>query len=165
MFSGFLPLYYVTRGKSFYNENIIRRLFYGGILFSLMGGQPVYAGLSDYSKSLSKHVELLKNGKNICIFPEGGITKDGSLSTPHSGISYLAETTNSIVIPIAISGVYNMSLIDFIKRKRSIIIIFGEPINYFELSNLFVSRNYNNNMYRIKSEYIMSRIGELIINK
>ncbi len=162
LFSRFIPIYYVTRGKKFYNENIIRRLFYGGILFSMIGGQPVGEGLNDYNKSLSNHINLLKSGKNVCIFPEGGITKDGQLSKPHGGVSYLAEITQSTLIPVGIYGVYKLSIIDFFLMKRKIVIKFDVPISYSKFKRYIKHSRYKENKYRFFADYLMYRINKLI---
>ncbi len=162
LLSRFIPIYYVTRGKNFYNESIFRKLFYGGFIFGVMGGQSINEGTNDYGKSLSNHISLLKTGKSVCIFPEGGITKNGQLNKPHGGVSYLAEITHSTVIPVGIYGAYNISPKDFFMMKRKIIIRFDVPITYGKLRKYAKHTSYNQNKYRFMAEYLMYRIGKLI---
>jgi len=58
--------------------------------------------------SLSAGVKALKNGMSLFIFPEGSRTPDGELKTFLAGAAYLAIRAQVPVVPIALSGVYDL---------------------------------------------------------
>ena len=55
---------------------------------------------------MEKAVEVIKNGESVLIFPEGKLSKDGTLGEFHPGFLMLARLTDAPVIPLAISGGY-----------------------------------------------------------
>ncbi len=122
------PIFYITREKSFYDESGVRQFFYGGLLFKLFGGYPASIGLKNYEKSLATHIEILKSGYSLCVFPEGQKTTDGKLREAKGGVAYLAWTANVPVIPVGISGDFKLSLKEFFLRKRNIRVSFGKPV-------------------------------------
>ncbi|MEI8061769.1 MAG: lysophospholipid acyltransferase family protein [bacterium] len=133
-FSRFFPLFYTSREKSFYINSGLRQIFYGSTFFKIWGAYPVEVGKQDYSKSLKAHKEFIDKGLSICIFPEGGITKDGKLKEFKGGVAYLSESTCSPLIPVFISGAFRISFKEFFSRKRKITVTFGEPI-YLKFDN------------------------------
>jgi acyl-[acyl-carrier-protein]-phospholipid O-acyltransferase/long-chain-fatty-acid--[acyl-carrier-protein] ligase len=54
--------------------------------------------------SLKKIVSVLKAGKPLVIFPEGRITRTGSLMKIYSGIGFIAFRTNAVIYPVIFSG-------------------------------------------------------------
>ena len=161
--SRFMPLYYTIREKSFYDESGWRQILYGGFIFKFIGGQYVYAGLKDYEKSLPNHIELLRQNRNLFVFPEGGISRTGKVSEAKGGIAFLAEKFGSPIIPIGISGVYHMSLSDFFMRRRHIRVTFGAPILQSELKSA-VPRGESDDpgAYKKEAQYVMDRITVMI---
>jgi 1-acyl-sn-glycerol-3-phosphate acyltransferase len=122
------PMFYVSREKKFYGASGWRRHFYGGLFFRLWGSYPVYVGLRDYGKSLAQHIKIVNDGFSICIFPEGRTTPNGVIQIAKGGVSYLSHVTNVPVVPVRIDGNFRLTLKDFILRKRTLRVIFGEPI-------------------------------------
>ena len=55
---------------------------------------------------IEKAVELIRKGESVLIFPEGKLSKDGTLGEFHPGFLMLARLTDVPVIPLAISGGY-----------------------------------------------------------
>ena len=128
MFSRFGPMLYVSREKSFYNERFgWRAPFYGGFLFKLVGAFPVVVGQRDYETSLRNHISILKDGGSLNIFPEGGTGKNGVLKEGRGGTVYLSVKTQTSIVPVGISGLYNLSLRIFLERKRKVVLSFGSP--------------------------------------
>lgn len=66
--------------------------------------------------------EVIKSGKSMLIFPEGGVARDGVMKDFKPGAALLAATTGAAIVPCAIYGKYDMV---FGKRQRLVI---GEPI-------------------------------------
>jgi 1-acyl-sn-glycerol-3-phosphate acyltransferase len=58
--------------------------------------------------SLSAGVKALKAGMPLIVFPEGGRTKDGHLSTFMSGPAYMAIRAQVPLVPMAIVGTYEL---------------------------------------------------------
>jgi 1-acyl-sn-glycerol-3-phosphate acyltransferase len=56
------------------------------------------------------------------------VTKTGRIQEAHGGVGYLAQSAWVPVVPVAISGVYEMTLLEFFLRKRTLTITFGKPI-------------------------------------
>ncbi|MEJ2053573.1 MAG: 1-acyl-sn-glycerol-3-phosphate acyltransferase [Calditrichaceae bacterium] len=60
----------------------------------------------DLKHSLQKLAEVLKNGKNIMIFPEGTRTKDGKLGKFKKAFAILSHELNVPVVPVSIKGAF-----------------------------------------------------------
>jgi len=133
--SPLFPMFYVSHDRKVYgNYKVfgIRRFIYGfPAFFTSCGAHPFISGQRDYTKSMPYHENLLNIGKSVCIFPEGKIKRniDNNIYKIHGGVSYLAESTNSIIIPIHISGSNNMSTKDFFLRKNTVTVSYKAPIH------------------------------------
>jgi 1-acyl-sn-glycerol-3-phosphate acyltransferase len=58
--------------------------------------------------SLGAGVKVLRSGMPLFVFPEGARTPDGELRTFLSGAAYLAIRAQVPLVPIALSGVYDL---------------------------------------------------------
>jgi 1-acyl-sn-glycerol-3-phosphate acyltransferase len=58
--------------------------------------------------SLSVGAKALRSGMSLFVFPEGGRTSDGELRPFLSGAAYLAIRAQVPLVPIALSGVYEL---------------------------------------------------------
>jgi 1-acyl-sn-glycerol-3-phosphate acyltransferase len=154
--SPLLPLFYASRDRSFYDKSGWRQLFYGGLLFKLGGAHPVLVGLKDYEKSMPAHIELLKLGRSVCLFPEGGIGSPEAFREAKGGIAFLAEKSGAPIIPVAIKGPYKASIIDILLFRRKVSVTFGAPITIGPIDG---SDPHN---YKIAAMGIMDRIAELL---
>ena len=79
--------------------------------------------------SLGAAVKLLRSGMPLFVFPEGGRTLEGELQPFLSGAAYLAIRAQVPLVPIAITGAYDllpMHTHQFYPRKLAIEV--GEPI-------------------------------------
>ncbi len=157
-FANFAPLFYVARERRFYRRFSWRRYIYGGVFFKLFGAFPIISHLHNYELALASHVALLKNGKNLCIFPEGAITKDGHIGEAHGGIGYLAYATDATIVPIAIEGLFHMNASDFWKRKRKVTIRIGTPIVSKEL---FTMNTPSVDDFKLAATHILKKIISL----
>jgi 1-acyl-sn-glycerol-3-phosphate acyltransferase len=132
----------------------------------MWGGYTTQSGMRDYEKSLSSHINIMLKGGSFCIFPEGGITRDGKIGPARGGMSYLAERAKCPIIPVSVHGVYGMSVADFFQGKRRITITFGKPISQEELeANVPRSGEAGDNIYKKKGDYVLSKVGEGLRNK
>lgn len=74
-------------------------------------------------------VNKLKEGKPVCIFPEGEITPTGEMLRFRSGVAVIQKATNVPIIPFYIDGAADVWSIVQPKLKlfRKMSITFGEP--------------------------------------
>src|SRR5262249_35029437 len=112
----------ITRIRGFFNYWLVIALFNA---FPL----PRQSG---FRESFSFAGEEMDRGYNILIFPEGELTKDGSIQKFKSGIGLLASGLEAPIVPVAITGLYELRHAG--QRgwapPGSVTIIFGEPIPY-----------------------------------
>lgn len=107
-----MPMYYVSMTKDHYQTEKFgwRKYFYGGSFFKTLGAYPAYIGMRDYQASLINHIELLENGKAVCIFPEGKMSietfKSGEVK---GGVGFLAEYTHTDIVPVQLKGFRNIN--------------------------------------------------------
>ena len=134
-FSQHIPLVYVVREKSFYKKIGWRgKIFYGGYFFRLMAALPVYTGLNNYEKALRHHIEALRCGRNVCIFPVGKRHLDKDIDQAKGGVAFLAANSGLPIVPVRIAGIEHMKGDDFWKRRRKLRVSFGKPIYFKQLS-------------------------------
>lgn len=80
--------------------------------------------------SLSGGVKALKNGMPLFVFPEGSRTPDGELKDFMAGAAFLAIRAQVPLVPIALSGVYDLLPIHtkhFFPCEMKLMV--GEPID------------------------------------
>jgi len=131
----FSPMYYVSMVKEEYVNSGWRKHIYGGLLFELLGAYPRYRGRRDYSHSLQNFVKILELGRNVCIFPEGKRTENGTIGEAHGGVAFLAYQTKAPVIPVGISGLVNLKMSDLFLMRRKVIINIGKPYKVGEIKD------------------------------
>lgn len=157
-FSPLMPIYYVTRGRSFYDNSFL----YSTFVFNLIGGVSARTGLNDYRKSLKKHIKLLRKGANMCIFPEGRTSRDGKMNERvKGGVAALVAGSDVSILPVGISGHYKMTCSDILLRRRKVVIHFGEVITkqeLFEGYDIADTPSYE----EIVQKKVKNRIQELI---
>lgn len=78
--------------------------------------------------SLQAMMRTLKAGRPLAIFPEGG-TWEKRLYSIKSGVSYLSLTCNAPVVPIGISGAYDIWRDIFMLKRPRIELRIGEPMD------------------------------------
>ena len=124
------PVHFVTmpfKEYGSFDRAPLVKLLYKMIPFGLIGAVPLVSGARDYAVSLANHIALLRKGKSVCIFPEGRVSKDGSIGEPRGGVAYMAQVTHRPIIPVTISGAYNLGVIGFFAKRPHITIHFGKP--------------------------------------
>lgn len=126
LWSKFAPVFYVTREGVRY-EGWKRFLF---TFFNLkhIGAYPIAHDQKNYAVSLQAHERILRDGGSMCIFPEGGTTKDGLIRPAKGGVGHLAASTQSLVVPVLITGTFGLSFKDFLLRENRITITFFPPM-------------------------------------
>lgn len=140
--SRFLPIFYVSREKTFYNQKVLlKRLLYGGFFFEAWGAYQAFVGLRDYEESLKNHIKILNAGHSLMIFPEGKKSFDGQIHTSESkgGAAFLCHKTKAAIVPITISGAFRTNPLEFFTFKKYFSVHFSNPI--FS-KDLFINDDY-----------------------
>lgn len=105
-------------------------------MFNLIGAIPVDRS-GNTAPALNRCKECLNDGYSLIVFPEGARARDGNLLPFKSGVAVLSAETGKAIIPIGISGGYEIfprsrkipRFFNFKKmRKFSLRITFGKPI-------------------------------------
>lgn len=122
------PLHFVIE-RGFYE-----RWYLKGFL-DMFGAIPIASGGS--AGSLEKINNLLKDGKAVCLFPEGTISRTGQLSEFKRGYEKAIEGTHAKIVPFYLHGLWGSRFSrssGFLKEvrqsgfKRDIIVAFGKPL-------------------------------------
>jgi len=80
-----------------------------GTLFRLGKAIPIAPQKDDpvtYERAFAQARQVLDDGDLLCIFPEGGITKDGELQPFKGGIMKILETHPVPVVPLALQNLW-----------------------------------------------------------
>ena len=106
-------------------------------------------------ESFKKCLNILKNGEVLIIFPEGHLSKDGTLDDFKSGAVLMAALTNTPILPVYMQ-----------KRKKSTMrskVYLGEPIKIDIPNNGMASINqldeYSHRLYQAITE-LKEKYGE-----
>lgn len=86
-------------------------------------------------KSFNEAIQFVKNGKSVCVFPEGTRTYDGQVGEFKKGSFKLALEPKVKILPVTIKGTYEIMNKKkfYIRRGRKIKLIIGKPIDVKEL--------------------------------
>ena len=109
-------------------EELRKKPFVGG---AISGMDMVFVDRSNHAKAI-KSLELaaikVKEGRNIIAFPEGTRSRDGELKTFKKGLFHLAIQSGVPLVPVAISGAFELVPKGFKMRPGVVDIAIGEPI-------------------------------------
>ena len=100
------------------------------LLFRNLGCVPVDRSGAD-AGAVRASLRILKDGGVLGIFPEGGISPDGSLQAGKPGVGAMALITGATVVPVYIRGTHRHVSVgrDFLRRAR-LEIYYGTPISF-----------------------------------
>lgn len=133
-----MPAYFLFVAKS-----ELFRLPFLGWYMSLAGYVPIDRGVSTSAhRTISGFSEVLERGENILIFPEGTRSRDGSLGTFKRGSLMAAFNSGATVIPVAISGSYEMMpRRSFLLNRVNVKVNIGKPISFKEYKDRRASKD------------------------
>ncbi|MFZ4452258.1 lysophospholipid acyltransferase family protein [Salibacterium aidingense] len=92
-----------------------------GSLLPSLGAFPVKRGSGD-RQALRMGLQLLEEGKVLCLFPEGTRSKTGEIGKGLSGSGFFALRSKASIVPVVISGPY--------KPFGRITIVYGPPMDF-----------------------------------
>lgn len=150
---GFTPMFYVAAPDKEFNHSFFgwRRYFYKGSFFRAWGSYPIARGTHDYATSLAAHERIIKDGHNMCIFPEGGVSTTGEIREGRGGVGYLLYATGVPVVPVYIAGTGRDTSAPIFSGKKKISVTFGEPVQRSALPSGPSVENYKLAVARIMS--------------
>ncbi len=131
-------------------KELFRNRFFGWLI-AKFNAFPISRGEYD-RRGLKRSVELLKEGKALVLFPEGGRSQNGELKKPRPGIGKIALEAAVPIVPAYISNSGN--LIQSILKGKSIGVSFGNPVEPAWLKKV----PGNKEGYRLIGQEIMRRI-------
>jgi len=129
-----------------------------GRFFRMLGAFPVNRGAID-SEAIKIAVDRLKKGNVIDIYPEGTVSRDGSLQSPKYGVGLIALMSQVPVVPVAIIGlckVYPKG--SRFPKPHKVKIVFGSPLIFSE----YYSNPYNKKNRILITEKILEEIKRLL---
>jgi acyl-[acyl-carrier-protein]-phospholipid O-acyltransferase/long-chain-fatty-acid--[acyl-carrier-protein] ligase len=104
----------------------------------VMGIIPIGPGPKSIKKALSTAKQAIENGELVCIFPEGGITRDGEVAAFKPGMLHIVGGTGAPIIPVFLDQLWG-SIFSYEggrllwKRPRRwpyvVSVHFGAPLN------------------------------------
>jgi acyl-[acyl-carrier-protein]-phospholipid O-acyltransferase / long-chain-fatty-acid--[acyl-carrier-protein] ligase len=77
-------------------------------IFKFFGVIPISSGQS--KEALQQINEALKKGEVVCLFPEGAISRTGSLGLFHSGFERVVDGVDGVIIPFYLHGLWGSRL-------------------------------------------------------
>jgi 1-acyl-sn-glycerol-3-phosphate acyltransferase len=160
--SRFFPIYFVTLPYKEYTNistSLFTKILYTITPFALTGSVPIEPGVKNYKVSLKRHIDLLKRGKSVCIFPEGKVTLDGTIGKARGGVAYMADETSVPIVPVLIQGTYNLSLKSFFRDKPYLRVRYGRPI---DVKDLMDSKLPEVERYQKAADRLMTLISQSI---
>ena len=129
---------------------------WGRWFFRSMHCIPLREGTPYNIGPLKKSLRSLKEGNVIGIFPEGGVSRDGSPREGMPGTLLLAEKSDAPIVPAFISGTYRaLPRHARFFRKAKIKVVFGSPVSFGALSKGLRGKE----SLREASENLMSTIS------
>ena len=137
LIGGATPLRYYIKTKGFrymtFYKFIWQKLYSPFIIWQ--GAYPVYPKKGELEDVLKSSINILKKNYNILMFPSGRKRKENDQLEAKPGVAFLAKELNPQIVPINISGTYNIKFKEFFKRNRKLRISFGKPFYYGDVYN------------------------------
>lgn len=109
-------------------DTLFSNPIFGWILKST-GTIPVKRGDADI-KAMKTLISKLKEGRGVCLFPEGTRTKDGRITAYKPGFGLLSRRGNAAIVPVVIEGAYDAwpKHRNFFIPGKQIMVCYGKAI-------------------------------------
>lgn len=125
-----------------------------------LGWIPIRLGRFD-REAFSRAIELIRQGKVVVIFPEGGRSRDGRLRPPKAGIGVIVSKTGCPVVPAYLKGTFEVLPTGaWWPRRRPVTVRFGTPIQ-FEQGDRAGKKSESKQFYEHVSRTVIERIAAL----
>jgi 1-acyl-sn-glycerol-3-phosphate acyltransferase len=125
-----------------------------------LGWIPVRMGRLD-REAFGKAIDLIRAGKVVVIFPEGGRSRDGRLRPPKAGIGVIVSKTGCPVVPAYLKGTFEaLPTGARWPRRRPVTVRFGAPLR-FETDGRKEKGVESKRFYEEVSRTVIERIAAL----
>jgi 1-acyl-sn-glycerol-3-phosphate acyltransferase len=122
-------LYYVARDSLFENK-------FFALLIKSVNAIPVKRGTADIA-AMRSVIGKLKEGKGVCLFPEGTRTSDGRIAALKPGFGLLCRRSEATIVPVLIDGAFECwPRYKKIFSLGEITVCYGEAITPEQLKNM-----------------------------
>lgn len=116
------PFYFVPR------HTILEAKFWGRIIASFYV-IPINRGQADIA-AMKTIIEVLKQGKAVCLFTEGTRTPDGKIGTIKPGFGLMSRRTGAAIVPMVIDGIYECwPKTQKYPRLGKVAVMYGKPFS------------------------------------
>jgi long-chain acyl-CoA synthetase len=79
--------------------------------------------------AMQSSAHVLRRGRILCVFPEGGRSRDGSIKEFKKGVGIIARELNIPIVPVAIHGTYEMLPSgSSMPKPAKVIVTFGKAV-------------------------------------
>jgi 1-acyl-sn-glycerol-3-phosphate acyltransferase len=85
-------------------ETLFHHWLFGRMIASV-GTIPVKLGEADIS-AIRKAIDILRQGRGICLFPEGTRSRDGKITPFKPGFGLLCRRGGAAVVPVVVDGAF-----------------------------------------------------------
>ena len=134
--------------------------FPSNVLLKYYGAFSINRGFTDI-KAFKWSKEQPQGNKSLLVFPEGTRSNDGKLKQGYNGAIILALATESILLPVSVTGTENCkNFLQFLYPKMKVRITIGNP---FTLDN--VPKDRNKNFIKSATNEMMMRIANILPEK
>lgn len=109
--------------SDWYNRPLLRPFF------RAMGAVPLQENARSNRAALDRALDAIERGMPIAIFPEGAVTRDGSLGRFHGGVAQIAVRAGVPIVPVGIDGTFAaFPKGRWIPRPKRVTVRLGESI-------------------------------------
>ena len=131
-----------------------------GWIFPKINVHPVASGGGDLGV-LKETIGLLKERKQVIIFPEGSRSKDNRIIPLKRGVAMLASATRCKVIPVGIRGAYEIwpRWKKWPKLFGKIILTFGQPLDWKDYEARGMSKKEQQEWFTKDLEEALKALG------
>ena len=100
-------------------------------------------------------IDLLKDNESFVIFPEGKLTKDGTIGEFGRGTSIIIQRSKAPVVPIAIDGTFAaLPKGAWMLNPGKVTVKIGKPVNF---------ENYHDEVNKSRSLELGSKLREIVV--
>ncbi len=129
-----------------------------GLVLRNVNAIPIRRGVGDL-RGLSRVLKILKQGRALVMFPEGGRMRDGELHAARPGVGMLAVHADASVLPCYVSGSSRPS--QWLVRRRPVSVTFGRAEDWRAMAGEAAEWPRGRPLYQAIGDVVMERIAEL----
>jgi 1-acyl-sn-glycerol-3-phosphate acyltransferase len=153
IFDILLVLAYIGRPFGFIAKKELSYIPFLNMWISLLGGFFIDRGNPRKAlKAIENGIVRIKTGKAMIIFPEGHRSRGQGLLPFHPGSLKLATRANAPIVPIAISGSYDVFERNYRVQSVPVSVTFCKPVNTADLGGADRKQILSDTVYGIIKE-------------